>query len=201
MFKQMMKKRWLIACQIPLNLKWIAPIFYDYTLNNNQLEGYVSSVSQKSENENTVAHPNTESEHWRLNYTSRFPELRYKQREMGLFIYITMFLGILSLLITGSVLMLRQFSDFSRERSNYELLKRIGIPKKEISKLIYQQNSIIFFPPMFIGIMHAIFAIYVFSIFVESSGYWLAYVSCGYFTFDLLKFLFINLCYIFKNDF
>ncbi|MBP2099979.1 ABC transporter permease [Enterococcus rivorum] len=159
--------------------EWIAPIYYDYTLKNNQIEGYVSSVSQKNENENMASYPNAESEHWRLNYTSRFPELRYKRREMGLFIYIAMFLGILSLLITGSVLMLRQFSDFSRERSNYELLKRIGIPKKEISKLIYQQNSIIFFPPMFIGILHAIFAIYVFSNFVESSGYWLAYVSCG----------------------
>lgn len=156
-----------------LKPEWFAPIYYDYTSANNHLDGYVSTVSRKDSNQNG------ESEYWRLNYTGRFPELRYKRREMGLFIYITMLLGTLSLLITGSILMLRQFSELSRERSNYDLLKRIGISKKEIRKLIYQQNSIIFFPPMFIGILHAVFAIYVFSKFVASSGYWLAYVSCG----------------------
>lgn len=171
--------------------EWIAPVYYQYTLENNQIKGYVSAASRKDEQEDLDAEQAVESEYWRLNYTSRFPELRYKRREMGLFIYITMFLGVLSLLITGSILMLRQFSELPRERSNYELLKRIGVSKKEITKLIYQQNRFIFFPPMIIGVLHAVFAIYVFSKFVESSGYWLAYLSCGlllliYFSFYLL---------------
>lgn len=32
---------------------------------------------------------------------------------------------------------------------------------------------------MILGVLHAIFAVVVFSTYVSSSGYWLAYLSCG----------------------
>lgn len=173
--------------------KWIAPVYYNYQWKNQKIEGYTSKTSQHPEKkEGQDQSDSDEQEYWQLNYTSRFSDLRYKRREMGLFIYVAMFLGILALIITGSILMLHQFSEAEREKERYELLKKIGISEKEIRKLVYQQNSIIFFPPMIIGVLHASFAIYVFSKIVTSSGYWLAYLSCGLLILIYLAYYFLT---------
>ncbi|WP_348922188.1 ABC transporter permease [Enterococcus rotai] len=173
--------------------KWIAPVYYKYQWVDNQLLGYTAKTSQKAENEQSKEYSeDDEQEYWQLNYTNRFSELRYNRRAMGLFIYVAMFLGVLALIITGSILMLQQFSEAEKEKENYDLLKNIGIPKKEITKLVYQQNSIIFFPPMIIGVLHATFAIYVFSKFISSSGYWLAYLSCGLLILIYLAYYFLT---------
>ncbi|MBM7688467.1 hypothetical protein BCR24_06745 [Enterococcus ureilyticus] len=171
--------------------KWISPIFYQYQWRDNQLEGYTSSTSQQAEKDQEFSEE-SEQEYWQLNYTSRFSELSYERREMGLFIYVAMFLGVLALIITGSILMLQQFSEAEREKERYDLLKKMGVPKQEITKLVYQQNSIIFFPPMIIGVLHAAFAIYVFSKFITSSGYWLAYLSCGLLILIYLAYYFLT---------
>lgn len=172
---------------------WSAPIYYKYQWVNNQLEGYTSKTSREPEKKNTQGYSEeNEQEYSQLNYISRFVELRYERRVMGLFIYVAMFLGILALIITGSILMLQQFSEAEREKESYDLLKKIGIPKKQITKLVYQQNSIVFFPPMIIGVLHATFAIYVFSKFISSSGYWLAYLSCGMLILIYLAYYFLT---------
>lgn len=173
--------------------KWITPVFYNYQWQNGQLEGYTSKMSQQPEkNRGQELSEGDEQEYWQLNYTSRFSNLRYERREMGLFIYVAMFLGILALIITGSILMLQQFSEAEKEKERYVLLKKMGISKNEITKLVYQQNSIIFFPPMIIGVLHATFAIYVFSKFISSSGYWLAYLSCGLMILIYLAYYFLT---------
>lgn len=172
---------------------WIAPVYYKYQWDNNRLEGYTSKTSLHPEKKNPQEYSEEdEQEYSQLNYASRFTELRYQRRVMGLFIYVAMFLGILALIITGSILMLQQFSEAEREKESYDLLKKIGIPKKEITKLVYQQNSIIFFPPMIIGVLHATFAIYVFSKYISSSGYWLAYLSCGMLILIYLAYYFLT---------
>ncbi|MFD2308492.1 ABC transporter permease [Enterococcus termitis] len=173
--------------------QWITPIYYKYQWNDGKIEGYMSKKSREPEKRETqVYSPSDEQEYWKLNYTNRFSDLRYKRREMGLFIYVAMFLGILALIITGSILMLHQFSEAEREKERYDLLKKIGISEKEIIKLVYQQNSIIFFPPMIIGVLHASFAIYVFSKIITSSGYWLAYLACGLLILVYLAYYFLT---------
>ncbi|WP_086312045.1 hypothetical protein A5821_003301 [Enterococcus sp. 7F3_DIV0205] len=173
--------------------KWETPVYYKYQWRNNQLIGYTDKTSREPEKKNDHEFSeDDEQEYWQLNYTSRFSDLRYQRRVMGLFIYVAMFLGILALIITGSILMLQQFSEAEREKESYDLLKKIGIPKKEITKLVYQQNSIIFFPPMIIGVLHASFAIYVFSKYISSSGYWLAYLSCGLLILVYLAYYFLT---------
>ncbi|MEI5993221.1 ABC transporter permease [Candidatus Enterococcus mansonii] len=173
--------------------QWISPVYYDYKLINNQIEGYTTKTTQQVDDKNSDEFKeNNEQEFWQLNYTNRFSESRYQRRAMGVFIYVAMFLGILALIITGSILMLQQFSEAEREKESYDLLKKIGIPKKEITKLVYQQNSIIFFPPMIIGVLHATFAVYVFSKIITSSGYWLAYLACGILILIYLAYYFLT---------
>ena len=163
-----------------LNFNWGNPIYFHYELKNGEIEGTTSKSIQIEEAEaNKKEATANENEFWQLNYTNRFLNLRYERRMMGLFVYVALFLGIVALIITGSILMLQQLSEAEEEKESYIILRKIGIPKKEIMKLIYQQNSLIFFPPMILGVLHAIFAVVVFSTYVSSSGYWLAYLSCG----------------------
>ncbi|EOJ97399.1 hypothetical protein WOQ_02109 [Enterococcus faecalis EnGen0340] len=91
----------------------------------------------------------------------------------------SLFVAILALFITGSILMLRQLFSAVSERQDYVTLKRMGVSSKAITKQIYRQNSLIFFPPMVIGILHTTFAIYLLSQFIKSPGYLLVYLSCG----------------------
>jgi putative ABC transport system permease protein len=164
-----------------LSPNWQAPVYYDFVIKNQQLTGTISSteLADNLKNETVESDQAFRGESWQLNYSSRYPDLRFTRREMGLYVYVVMFVSLLILFITGSILMLRQLFEGEREKEEYDLLKKMGIPDKKITSLIYQQNTLIFFPPMLIGVLHATFAIYLISQFVESGGYWLAYLSCG----------------------
>lgn len=130
------------------------------------------------------------TETWRLNMNDRYASLRYERKINGLTLYVSMFVAILALFITGSILMLRQLFSAVSERQDYVTLKRMGVSSKAITKQIYRQNSLIFFPPMVIGILHTTFAIYLLSQFIKSPGYLLVYLSCGILIIVYLIFIF-----------
>ena len=169
---------------------WQAPVLFNYQWVNDQVEGSIEKGSEENIENNQI--DDNKKEVWQLNYTSRFPDLRYQRRIMGLFIYVAIFLGVLAFIISGSVLMLQQFSEAENEKKSYDLLKKIGVPKKQITRLVYQQNSIVFFPPMIIGILHAVFAILILSKVISSSGYWLAYFACGLLILVYLFYFFLT---------
>ncbi|WP_050978176.1 FtsX-like permease family protein [Melissococcus plutonius] len=83
--------------------------------------------------------------------------------------------------------MLHQLGIAEQEKEQYHLLKHLGVTDKEIAKLVYRQNSLIFFPPMILGLSYAFFVIQL----LVKSSYWLTYFSCGilifiYFVFYLI---------------
>lgn len=170
---------------------WQAPIRYNYQWIDHQVEGMIEKYSNEEKDEANAIKDDKE-ELWQLNYTSRFPDLRYQRRVMGLFIYVAMFLGVLAFIISGSILMLQQFSEAEKEKESYDMLKKIGISKKQITRLVYQQNSLIFFPPMIIGICHAFFAIIILTRIISSSGYWLVYSACGLLILIYLSYFFLT---------
>ncbi len=45
--------------------------------------------------------------------------------------------------------------------------------------MIFEQNALTFFPPMILGITHAVFAINVFTQYIKTADYWLAYLVSG----------------------
>lgn len=155
--------------------EWQAPILYKYEKNNQQLSGFAKQMP----NEEAKNTQDDVTETWRLNMNDRYASLRYERKINGLTLYVSMFVAILALFITGSILMLRQLFSAVSERQDYVTLKRMGVSSKAITKQIYRQNSLIFFPPMVIGILHTTFAIYLLSQFIKSPGYLLVYLSCG----------------------
>lgn len=155
-----------------LPLRWQDEVYYEYMYQNDVLTGKIQKEKFAEEGDFF----GTGS---RMNQTSQYPALRRTRRQAGVFIYVALFVSMIVMVATASILMLHQFSEAENEKRYYQLLKKIGVSKKEIRKLVYQQNAWFFVPPVILGTSHALFVIYVLNQFIISDNYWLAYLFCG----------------------
>lgn len=94
-----------------------------------------------------------------LPFSIRYPYYNSLLKSTGLLIYVAVFLGMVFMIATGSIITLKQLSEAEDEAKRYDMLKKIGTPKKLIKKSIYKQNFIVFFIPLFISLLHAYFAL------------------------------------------
>ncbi|EOO24636.1 hypothetical protein IIU_06667 [Bacillus cereus VD133] len=63
--------------------------------------------------------------------------------------------GIVFFVFALSFLYFRQFTDFERDKKQYETLSKMGLTQKELKKIVTQQMSILFFIPIIIAIIHS----------------------------------------------
>lgn len=77
----------------------------------------------------------------------------------GLMMFIGMFLGLVFLLATGSIIYFKQLTEANADRERYVVLHKIGVTKQEMKKAIAKQVSFIFAIPLVIGILHSLFAL------------------------------------------
>jgi ABC-type lipoprotein export system ATPase subunit len=80
----------------------------------------------------------------------------------GPFLFIGLFLGILFLLATGSVIYFKQLTEANENKNKYVILREIGVSRKEIKGSISKQMLITFGLPLIIGICHSSVALIVF---------------------------------------
>ena len=77
----------------------------------------------------------------------------------GLIMFIGIFLGLVFLLATGSVIYFKQITEANIDRVRYSILHKIGVTKKEMKNTIAKQVRFIFITPLVIGILHSLFAL------------------------------------------
>ena len=77
----------------------------------------------------------------------------------GLMMFIGMFLGLVFLLATGSIIYFKQLTEANADRERYVVLRKVGVTKQEMKKAIAKQVSFIFAIPLVIGIIHSLFAL------------------------------------------
>ncbi|MCU5314532.1 ABC transporter permease [Bacillus cereus] len=77
----------------------------------------------------------------------------------GLMMFIGLFLGLVFLLATGSIIYFKQLTEASADRDRYVVLHKVGVTKQEMKKAIAKQVSFIFAIPLVIGILHSLFAL------------------------------------------
>ncbi|PIE94365.1 ABC transporter permease [Bacillus fungorum] len=77
----------------------------------------------------------------------------------GLMMFIGLFLGLVFLLATGSIIYFKQLTEASADRDRYIVLHKVGVTKQEMKKAIAKQVSFIFAIPLVIGILHSLFAL------------------------------------------
>ncbi|MGN1401653.1 MAG: FtsX-like permease family protein [Bacillus sp. (in: firmicutes)] len=78
-----------------------------------------------------------------------------------LLVFVAMYVGIVFLISSAAVLALQQLSEASDNMKRYEVLKKIGMTKKEINKAIFLQVFIYFMVPLGLAIVHSIFGVQV----------------------------------------
>ncbi|WP_459503522.1 ABC transporter permease [Bacillus sp. C1] len=77
----------------------------------------------------------------------------------GLMMFIGLFLGLVFLLATGSIIYFKQLTEASADRDRYVVLRKIGVTKQEMKRAIAKQVSFIFAIPLVVGILHSLFAL------------------------------------------
>ncbi len=87
----------------------------------------------------------------------------------GLSIFIGAFLGLVFLICTGSIIFFKQLSEASSDKSNYDILKKVGVSKKEVKASIAKQMLLVFILPLIVGISHASFALKLLSDILNSN--------------------------------
>ncbi|WP_409021474.1 ABC transporter permease [Dellaglioa sp. P0083] len=75
----------------------------------------------------------------------------------GFYIYIACFISIILVLATCSILMLQQMIDLRQNQKTYSLMQSLGVTKKEIKRIIYQQTASLFLIPIILGSIEAVF--------------------------------------------
>ncbi|AZP92326.1 ABC transporter permease [Enterococcus mundtii] len=175
--------------EVPTN--WTHTIYYSYEITDQGIVGTIHTDASKEE-ESEYSENKLTGQTSRLNYNARYPRLRAIDRQIGINIFVALFVGMIVIIATGSILMVRQLSEAEIERTNYQLLTKLGIAQRKTNRMIYKQNALMFFPPMILGITHAVFAINVFSQYVEGADYWLVYFVCGLLIVIYLLFYFMT---------
>ncbi|MBF8807649.1 MAG: ABC transporter permease [Enterococcus lacertideformus] len=151
-------------------------IYYDYKIQGNTLTGTIRNNELKEE---TASSNEYKGEDSRMNFVSRYPMRQISDRRIGMMAYVSIFIGMIVIVATGSMLMVRQLAEAEEARGNYQLLTKLGISQKKIRRMIFGQNAIMFFPPITLGSMHTIFAIKVFTQYIDTANYGLAYLICS----------------------
>ncbi|HDX9591417.1 TPA: ABC transporter permease [Bacillus pseudomycoides] len=77
----------------------------------------------------------------------------------GMMMFIGVFLGLVFLLATGSIIYFKQLTEANADRDRYVVLRKIGVTKQEMKKAIAKQIFYIFAIPLVVGILHSLFAL------------------------------------------
>ena len=77
----------------------------------------------------------------------------------GMMMFIGIFLGLVFLLATGSIIYFKQLTEANADRDRYVVLRKVGVTKQEMKKAIAKQIRFIFAIPLVVGILHSLFAL------------------------------------------
>lgn len=95
---------------------------------------------------------------------SQQEELTRMKEEVGLVIFITMFLGLAFLVASGSILYFKQMSEAEQEKDSYAILRKIGYSQSDLMNGVYKKQLFNYGVPIVVGLFHSYFAV--------KSGWW-----------------------------
>ena len=81
----------------------------------------------------------------------------------GALLFVGTFLGLVFLVATGSVIYFKTMTEAEEDRTNYRILRNVGMSRKEICRTIRQQIGVVFLAPYLLGLLHASVALVAFS--------------------------------------
>lgn len=74
-------------------------------------------------------------------------------------LFVGLFIGIVFFVSAGSFLYFRLYSDMNTDVEKFKMIYKLGLTKKELKKMIYQQVGILFFTPIVVSFIHGAVAL------------------------------------------
>lgn len=88
----------------------------------------------------------------------------------GAYVFIGMFIGILFLIASGSIMYYKQIIEAQEEIPRYDILKKTGMSQSEVKKSISRQLGIVFGIALLIGLLHSFFALLTYNRMMDIIG-------------------------------
>ena len=130
-----------------------------------------------------------------FNFTSSITMYKTLLEGYGLMLFIGIFLSIIFLLCTGSIILFKQLSSIYDDKDRYIMLKKLGAKNKDIQKMLSKQLKVIFLLPLIIGTMHALFAMTIVQKLIAGSITVPITITLGAYYLGYIVYYFITLKY------
>lgn len=75
--------------------------------------------------------------------------------QFGVIAFIGLFLGLVFVFATGSIISYKQLMEAQEERTRYAVLRDIGVSRGEVWQVVARQMAVVFGLPLFVGICHS----------------------------------------------
>lgn len=89
-------------------------------------------------------------------------------------LFVGIFIGIVFFVSAGSFLYFRLYSDMDTDVEKFKMIYKIGLTKKELRKMLYQQVGILFFTPIVVSVVHGAVALtamyHIFGLGMQPAG-------------------------------
>ncbi|MCR5278358.1 MAG: FtsX-like permease family protein [Lachnospiraceae bacterium] len=73
--------------------------------------------------------------------------------------FMGLYIGLVFLISCGAILALKELSDSADSVPRYEILRKIGVEEKDISRSLFVQTGIFFLLPLLLGTLHSVFGL------------------------------------------
>lgn len=104
------------------------------------------------------------------NFCSYYSEYIELHTIYGSFTFIGVFIGILFVFSTGSIMYYKQLMEATEDKDRYVVLSKIGLRKKETLKIVIKQIGFIFVMPLLFAIANSSAALWVYVKYVANGG-------------------------------
>lgn len=131
----------------------------DYNGETDKIEEMVNDLMNRDYYKNTNLTINTKA------------DIRDSSVGLGAIVtFIGLYLGIIFLISCAAILALKELSESSDNFIRFEMLRKIGVDEKDLSKALFRQIEIFFMFPLLIAIIHSIFGIKFSNYILKASG-------------------------------
>ncbi|WP_285768770.1 FtsX-like permease family protein [Peribacillus sp. SI8-4] len=96
-------------------------------------------------------------------FSSAPQDIRNSLENVGSLLFVGSFLGLVFLAATGSIIYFKILTEAEEDKSQYNMLHKMGVSSKEMRKSIALQVAVIFLVPLAAGLCHSVVALKAFS--------------------------------------
>ncbi len=98
--------------------------------------------------------------------------------DKGINLFVTIFVCLIFVMASGSVIYFKQLTDAVSEVNKYETLFKLGIQHSDVKKTVGKQLRFMFGAPYLIAVVHSFFALLALSVMLKDNLFLIGLISC-----------------------